>query len=896
MFNLNLGGEWMCALPGKPEFEVTVPGCFDTYVAEKDYAAEVVFTKSFVLEKTLPSYRLCFGAVSYYCETWLNGTQIGSHEGMWDRFYLDCTDALQEGENLLKVVVTKPGYHESDRFPLRQVLSGFLPDVICTFGGIWEQTFLLGAENFFVENHFAKGSAKGDYEIQLQLWAAQPCNCVINGQITDKDNRPAGDIAAGVYLLQQGLNNITLKGSLPGPHLWDTEEPNLYTYSISISAGSQQQEICKNFGFRDIAAEGNRILLNGRPVYPRGVLHWGYYDDIIIPRPGKDTICGEILSSKQQGFNLIKHCLYIPGEEYFQLADQLGMLLWVELPLWLPEPTPQLNSRIKREYPAIVSQISGHPSVIMMSLGCELNDSVDTDILEEMYHLVRRESGALVRDNSGSGECYGGHTVDFADFNDYHFYGELQNMENLMEVFTPTWRSSQRPWLYGEFCDSDSMRDLATVRASRKVDMLWWEQGDPVTNPISILKPDFYAGEHDSRMESQGIRADMGVIGPLSLRHSLIHRKTTLEQTRSFPEISGYVITCIRDVPIATSGIFDDNMRPKFEGEIFSRFNNDTVLLPAWDLTREWLGADRVSSRERYNFFSGGEYGLHILASCYGGGIEGGSFSWKLTDRSGAVVKDGGKSAIPQNLQNGTVQEIFYIMLNLPETATPKEYTLHGELSWPGGRAENAWPVFVYPQPKPEGIAPKIYDPCRVFANIDKVFPDAKFISEQDIAALGTEEILFCSIWCDAGARFAEKGGRVFCTEKSGGALGAEPMPFWREGMLRPYTHEILEGCITENPMEDLRYFSLTPDCAFLETALEEKGFAAGRPILHRYDCRSWLRHCYMGEYAFGKGRVILSTLRMEGGMGKQPISVDKSPFALHLAEKIYHFLKKTNA
>ena len=73
----------------------------------------------------------------------------------------------------------------------------------------------------------------------------------------------------------------------------------------------------------------------------------------------------------------------------------------------------------------------------MASLGCELDDKVGGAVLEEIYRLAKRELNCLVRDNSGSGECYGGLAVDYADFSDYHFYGELQNMENLMENFTP---------------------------------------------------------------------------------------------------------------------------------------------------------------------------------------------------------------------------------------------------------------------------------------------------------------------------------------------------------------------------------------------------------------------------------------------------------------------------
>ena len=81
-----------------------------------------------------------------------------------------------------------------------------------------------------------------------------------------------------------------------------------------------------------------------------------------------------------------------------------------------------------------------------------------------------------------------------------------------------------------------------------------------------------------------------------------IRDRTTLEETRAFEEISGYNITSIRDVPIATSGIFDDFMEPKFDRKLFCSFNSDVMLIPAWDLGRTWIGAEDVYKRQgRYS-------------------------------------------------------------------------------------------------------------------------------------------------------------------------------------------------------------------------------------------------------------------------------------------------------
>lgn len=891
MYYLDLSGEWECQPRGKQAMRVQVPGCFDTYMEEKDFAQEVRFSTKFTAEENCEHYRLCFGAVSYYCDVFLNGVQIGSHEGMWDRFYIDPTPAIRPGENLLEVVVTKPGYHDTDAFPLRQVLTGFLPDVICTFGGLWEKPALLGAPAFFVQNYFARGNAQGGCDAEVQLWAAETGEYRLQGRLLDSEGREVAEISSPAATLQPGCHCLRAECSIENPRLWSLDDPALYSLEITVLGPGQAETLGKAFGFRDIGSQGSTILLNNRPVYPRGVLHWGYYDEIIIPRPSREAIREEILRCKAHGFNMIKHCLYIPSEEYFELADELGMLLWIELPLWLPDPTPQLEQRIRREYPAIVKQISGHPSVVVMSLGCELNDAVDTGILEEMYHLVKQESGALVRDNSGSGECYGGHTVDFADFFDYHFYGELQNMENLMEVFTPGWRN-RRPWMYGEFCDSDTLRDLERLRKSRGVDTLWWEQDNHTTNPISLLKPDFYAGRHDECMEKAGIRQEFDSLLPLSLQHSLLHRKVTLEQTRAFPEISGYMITSIRDVPIATSGIFDDNMKEKFNPAQFAAFNGDVALLPAFDLGRVWIGADRVASRERYNYVGGTEFGLHVLLSNYSAApVEGAQFSWQLVDSEG-LVKTEGAETVHSCHPCGSVEEIYYLVFPLPEVEHPQSFSLKVTLTWPGGRVGNEWPLFLYPEQQPEEQAPLVYDPCNLFAGLESIFPKVEYLTDGDEEQLNPGRVVFTSLWTPSLQKFAKNGGRVLCVQRGKGPLPTRPMPFWREGMLRPCPHPVLEHCADGTPQQDLRYFSLATDSALDEAEMQAMGFASKAPILLRYDCRLWERHSYLGEFTFGEGRVIATTLRLEGGMGKQPLTLAKSPFARQLVRNIFRYLR----
>ncbi|HHW49402.1 MAG TPA: hypothetical protein GXX14_12415 [Clostridiaceae bacterium] len=887
MEKILLNGIWQCKLPHNQIIDVTVPGCWDTYTPLKNIATAVVFTRNIMIKKQHGKrYFLVFGGVSYYCDVFVNGIKAGSHEGMWDRFRFDVTDSIVDGNNVITLEIIKPGYESNDPFPVREVLSGFIPDVLCTFGGIWDDVWLEICDTCVIISHYAKGDMKGQGQLKISVDFFRECNAGITVDIYSPEGEKAWYMSIPPAKVEAGQKNFVLDFSVNDVLLWDIWQPNLYRYVATIDCDGIKETAEGQFGFREISYDGPKLLLNGTPIYVRGVLHWGYYDEMIIPNPSRDVIQDEINKCRQFGFNMIKHCLYIPREEYFELADQNGILLWIELPLWLPDVTPRLSERIRREYPAILEQISGHPSIIFLSLGCELDDKVEGGILEEMYHLVKNNFNALVRDNSGSGECYGGLAIDFADFFDYHFYGDLQNMENLMENFTPAWRS-YRPWLYGEFCDSDTMRDLKKVKEQRGVEKVFWEEGDAARNPVCRLKPDFYLDKHDERMEKSGIRSEYELIRKLSINHSAVHRKTTLEYTRAFPEICGYNITSIRDVPIATSGIFDDNMNPKFDESIFKQTNSDIVLAPAWDLTRVWINGDRVMNKERYNFFGGDYYGLHVILSNYSRHkLKNPQLEWKLV--CGDTVKAEGKIDSKKVFETGDVKEVGYISINLPAVEKPETFILNAVMTCDGCRVENSWPVFIYPNPGriPHKIG--VYDPANIFDGLDDIFDT---IPLEDGSPIEEVSCVVASYLAPHIKEYVKKGGKVFYVQRGKGSLPAESVAFWREGIIRRYEHPVVDGIKYEHWLDDLRFFSLSTDTAFDTETISKMDFDLVKPVIRRYDCRKWTVSDYMIEISLGNGTVIASTLRFEGNMGKQPLGIKNNNFGLWLLNSALRYL-----
>jgi len=317
--------------------------------------------------------------------------------------------------------------------------------------------------------------------------------------------------------------------------------------------------------------------------------------------------------------------------------------------------------------------------------------------------------------------------------------------------------------------------------------------------------------------------------------------------------------------------MFDDIGNPKFNAGPFKACNGPIALAPAWDLTRVWINADRIQNRERFNFTGGDIYSLHLLLSNYGErDIERPDIEWALWDGERAICSGNGSGGY---YPSGRVEEIRYIRFALPVVPAPKTYVLKARALFDGTCVENEWPVFVYPESS--GISRRVglYDPACLFVSVDILYETVEF----DGSLNTIPDIVLASHLSDGLLRFVSEGGRVFLAQRGKGVLPSVPVAFWREGMIYRDYPSFWNQLQYEHYADDLRFFSLATDTAFDTTKFQAMGFSECRPMVRRYDCRQWLASDYMCEMRYGKGRILATTLRLEGGMGKQPMFVNNN-------------------
>ena len=878
---------WQIRRDGRRRWQpVSVPGCWEDAGFPVTDPGPYWYRTS--IPTQVPGQRLWlhFGAVSYHCTVSVDGQEIGSHTGMWDPFEIEIPDTHASGKQAeLLVQVEKPASLTAGpdspavlgRFPLRQTLSGFLPYVWGhAFGGLWQEARVVVTGPRRPSDLYVRGTADGRVCISGECSAPGLCQL----ELFD----PAGKLLVSEAI--EAEPDLKWSGRLPNPQPWSPASPALYDARLTLqedrhgTTGSYN----RRFGLRTLETQGATIVLNGQPLYPRLALSWGWYPDRRSPNPGPKRVRAGLLRLRQMGYNGVKLCLWFPPPYYFDLADELGMILWVELPMWLPEPIGFFRQQVPIEYERLVRLARSHPAVLFCTLGCELNRAVDAPFLADLYARVKMLAGdALVRDNSGSGEAYGGWLAESADFYDNHFYCELQFLHPLLNAFAPAWRAA-KPWLMGEFCDYDTVRDLPALLKAAGGALPWWLQPDSQVNPQGA-RWEYRSVQHAGKLQENGLLVRIPDLVEASHRQGLLHRKATLEAVRARPDLSGYVVTGEADTPISAPGMWDDLGRLKFDPDAFRAFNSDLILLAGWDRKRTWdAGGDRPAPWDPYSYAAGTTVRAHLVASNYTAFHGPARLTWQASFSDKAPFARG-EAAV--DLAAGRVQELAVAQFSAPKVAHPRRMAIQASIEAGGYTATNAWPLWIYPSRPWAGVSPfLLHDPSGVLADLPLLIPDLCQQGNSDQGALLQDPVLVCTAWSAETDALVAAGGRALLLQHREGSPGPLPVvacPYWREALKLAEPHPAWGDFPCADP--GLQFYALAADCALDTTTPRHAsphlgGFA---PLLRRLDARSLDLHEYAAVLHWGRGLLIATTLRLQGGLGDQPAGISRSPAAAYL-------------
>ncbi len=298
-------------------------------------------------------YFLYFGAVNYEAHVYLNGKKLGTHKGGFTPFQFEVTGKLVTGENF--VVVKADNTRHKDDIPT-------VNTDWWNYGGITRDVLLAELPATYIS----------DYKIQLAKGNLK----LVEGFVQLDGTQKAQDIIISIPeagIKQTVTTDASGKAAISIPvktmEYWTPEKPRLYTVEIA----SVTDKVSDKIGFRTIETKGQDILLNGKSIFLRGICM--HDENPLIPgrlRGGGDMRM-MLNWAKELNCNYVRLAHYPHSEEMMKIADEIGLLVWAEVPVywtisWQNEDT---YKNAEKQLSDLMNRDKNRSSVIVWSIGNE---------------------------------------------------------------------------------------------------------------------------------------------------------------------------------------------------------------------------------------------------------------------------------------------------------------------------------------------------------------------------------------------------------------------------------------------------------------------------------------------------------------------------------------------
>lgn len=304
---------------------------------------------------------------------YLNGVRIASHHGGYSTFRVKLENVLEE--NILAVVAD----NSQNDFVYPQMAD------FTFYGGIYRDVKMIGVpkKHFNLEYYGAPGIKVtpvvngADADVQLETFVTDSAECSVEYRILDGEKIVAKcDAAADHAAVDMKIENV---------HLWDgVKDPYLYTAKASlIFDGEKIDEVSVRFGCRSFEIDAQRgFILNGREYPLRGVSR--HQDRPKIGnaltyehhREDIDLIC-------EMGANTIRLAHYQHAQEFYDLCDERGLVVWAEIP-YISKHLPKGVENTKTQLTELICQNYNHPCIVTWGLSNEItmNGAADQSLID----------------------------------------------------------------------------------------------------------------------------------------------------------------------------------------------------------------------------------------------------------------------------------------------------------------------------------------------------------------------------------------------------------------------------------------------------------------------------------------------------------------------------------
>lgn len=502
---------------------------------------------------------------------------------------------------------------------------------------------------------------------------------------------------------------------------WSPEHPCLYTLKLKFSGNYDNLEVSKHFGMRKFSIEGKQIYLNNQPLFIRGYIRGRDAHDHpnLLNLPPAQFYAKNIRMAKELGFNFVRFHSRVPSKEFFEAADELGMLIQIELRNYDAAEhndflTDQGQMLDKQRWIQIIQALRNHPSLMVYCMGCEIPNNGKNPYTLEIYNLVKQmDPTRIFLDSCARGEFdrsatdidvqhmsyfypYGKNRNMFEDCYNWSVNGSTRDLELVAEFgqqhICKIKRNlcTSRPIIAHEICHYTALHDLDSL-----------EQKFSKANQA---KP-WWLDELKKLVNLKHLENDYPMMFKASRHFQFLSWKLGLEAARMSKLLCGFHFLQLSDTEKYenSNGLLDCFDDPQsLTPEKFLQFNGPTVILADLPLR---------------TFFEKEFLQIPVVLSHFDSKIKGtANFSFTLYDKiENKIIASGQMEKFDMNKLGR--YEICRVEVELPAAAAPKALSIIFNLSNDAKtfKIENSWDIWVYPNRALE-IAPLA---CTFLADIN---------------------------------------------------------------------------------------------------------------------------------------------------------------------------------
>ena len=391
---------WTKTPPDRTE-AVSVPHTWNIG-AHDDYEGVAWYFKTFDIPRTLLSQHLeiHFGATFYKARVWLNGVELGQHEGGHTEYFFDITSKARETNFLAVEIDNRPGLATIPGWAMR-----LTPNIWYDwwhYGGIVRDVWLSVSDEVLVRRQQIRstveaGAAEVSDHIYLENAGTRPRHVRVKAEAVGPDGSAAGASESSEIDIAPGKNELPLKLHIAAPRLWSIDHPNVYELRVTVDdpQGRLLDLQTDTFGIRTIELRDRHLLINGERVRLSGMTR---HEE--SPWEGLAETRGTMLHDWRDLKALqvtVTRPVHYPQNPYIlDFADRNGVLLVPEIPIWQMTgkqmADPKLIALAKQMMREMIEQDGNHPSIFGWSV---CNESETTSPEGRAYF---RQMKAFIRD------------------------------------------------------------------------------------------------------------------------------------------------------------------------------------------------------------------------------------------------------------------------------------------------------------------------------------------------------------------------------------------------------------------------------------------------------------------------------------------------------------------